>query len=243
MKLILYNVYNIKLKLMISQSKLSSLLFFDIETCGKHENFNQFLEKDPAGAEIWKKKANRLGYESVGCGYSDKVALFPEFGEIVCLSYGLWKDGEITVKTIQDEETVMMKYIANLFHKAGANGLTPTGWNIKNFDVPWIVRKLLMSGLQIPQSIASYEKKPWEMNILDMKEMWKSLSSLDVTFEEAAYSLGVPSPKDDIDGSQVHAEFWKGNIDRIITYCEKDVKTMILMMDKIYNIYNTPTLV
>ena len=71
-----------------------------------------------------------------------------------------------------------------------------------------------------------------------MKEMWKSFSSLDVTFEEAAYSLGIPTPKDDIDGSQVHGEFWKGNLDRIVTYCEKDVKTMILMMEQIYKIYN-----
>jgi uncharacterized protein YprB with RNaseH-like and TPR domain len=223
---------------MLSQSKLSSLLFFDIETCGNYSDFDKFLENDPVGAEIWKKKAHRLDYESPRKGYTEKVSLFPEFGQIACLSYGVWKDGEIVVKTIQDEEPVMMKYIANLFHKAGANGLTPTGWNIKNFDVPWIVRKLLMNGMQVPQSIATYEKKPWEVNIIDMKEMWRSLSSLDVTFEEAAYSMGIPSPKDDIDGSQVHQEFWKGNIDRIMTYCEKDVRTMILLMEKIYKIYN-----
>jgi len=223
---------------MINKAKLSSLLFFDIETCGNHPNFDTFLEKDSGGAEIWKKKAQRLQYESPRKGYDEKVALFPEFGQIVCLSYGIWKDGEMTIKTIQGDEPAMMKYIANLFYKAGANGLTPTGWNIKNFDIPWVVRKLLMNSIPVPQSISSYDKKPWEVNILDMKEMWKSFSSLDVTFEEAAYSLGIPTPKDDIDGSQVHGEFWKGNLDRIVTYCEKDVKTMILMMEQIYKIYN-----
>jgi 3'-5' exonuclease len=224
---------------MISESKLKSLLFFDIETCGAYKNYESFQANDPSGAEIWKKKCNRLGYGTPSNGYDEKVALFPEFGQIVCLSYGIWQsDGRMQVNTIQGEEPEMMKFIANLFHKASANGLVPTGWNIKNFDVPWVVRKLLMNGVQVPQSIATYDKKPWEVNILDMKEMWKTFSSLDVTFEEAAYSLGIPTPKDDIDGSQVHDEFWKGNLNRIVTYCEKDVKTMILMMEQIYKIYN-----
>lgn len=229
---------------MYSKQKLSSMLFFDIETCGKYENFDNLLDRDPEGAHIWEKKCERMGYGLPEVGYSNKVSLFPEFGRIVCLSYGVWKNGEMAVSTIMEEdEEKMMKLIANLFHKAGASGLVPTGWNIKNFDVPWVQRKLLMYGMQIPQSLSTYEKKPWEVNIMDLKEMWKSFSNLDVTFEEAAYGMGVPSPKDDIDGSQVHGEFWKGNTERIKTYCEKDVKTMILLCEKLYNIYSPSLLV
>ena len=228
---------------MYSKQKLSSMLFFDIETCGKHETFNELESKDNEGAHIWEKKCNRLNYGSPEQGWKDKVALFPEFGRIVCLSYGVWKDGEIAVSTIaHEDEKTMMKLIANLFHKAGASGLQPTGWNIKNFDVPWVQRKLLMHGLTIPTSISTFEKKPWETSIIDLKEMWRGFSSLDVTFEEGAYGLGIPSPKDDIDGSQVHEEYWKGNTERIKTYCEKDVKTMILMCEKLYNIYQ-PSLI
>jgi len=222
----------------ISNSKLKSMLFFDIETCGRYPDFETFKEKDPEGASIWEKKCSRMDYGAPEVGYSNKISLFPEFGRIACLSYGIWRDGEITIRTIADEdEGTMMQLIANLFHKAGSSGLIPTGWNIKNFDIPWVVRKLVMQGKQVPNVISTHEKKPWEVNIIDLKEMWKSFSNLDVTFEEAAYAMNVPSPKDDIDGSQVHGEYWKGNIDRITTYCEKDVRAMINLCENINSIY------
>jgi hypothetical protein len=75
-----------------------------------------------------------------------------------------------------------------------------------------------------------------------MKEWWRVFSNLDVSFEDAAYGMGIPSPKDDIDGGMVHQTFWNGEIDRVITYCEKDVKTMILMCEKIYQIYQPASL-
>ena len=226
----------------ISESQLKSMLFFDIETCGRYANFTDFSQADPEGAHIWEKKSERMGYGLPEVGYSNKVALFPEFGRIACLSYGIWKNGEMVISTIADEdETKMMKLIAGLFHKAGANGLVPTGWNIKNFDLSWVQRKLTMHGIPVPQTIATHNKKPWEVNIIDLKEMWKGFSSLDVTFEEAAYTMGIPTPKDDIDGSQVHGNYWAGNIERIKTYCEKDVKTMILLCEKISSI-SQPTL-
>jgi DNA polymerase elongation subunit (family B) len=227
----------------ITESKLKSCLFFDIETCGNYENFEQLKRSDAVGAHIWEKKCQRMGYGSPEEGYTNKVSLFPEFGRIVCLSYGIWKNGELVINTIMEEDNnTMLKYISNLFHKAGANGLVPTGWNIKNFDIPWVQRKLVMHGISVPMAISAFEKKPWEVNIFDMKEMWKSFSNLDVTFEEAAYAMGIPTPKDDIDGSQVHGEFWKGNSERIKTYCEKDVKTMILMAEKLFTINNPKVL-
>jgi predicted PolB exonuclease-like 3'-5' exonuclease len=226
---------------MISKSRLESMLFFDIETSGKYANYSEFQNADPAGAEIWKKKMNRLKIEDYAKGYETQVALFPEFGRIVCLSYGIWKNGKMTINTISnDDEEVTMKLIAGLFQKAAANGLSPTGWNIKNFDIPWVIRKILNVGLPVPSCISTYDKKPWETSIVDLKEFWKSFSSLDVTFEEALYSMGIPTPKDDIDGSQVHENFHLGNIERIKTYCEKDVKTMIDLMYKVYSIHNQP---
>lgn len=224
---------------MFSNEKLSKFLFFDIETCGMYKDYVDFMANDPSGAEIFKKKAERLGYPSPEDGYRDKIALFPEFGRIACLSYGIWKNGEITVRTISDpsDEKELMKKINIMLTKAGANGMIPTGWNIKNFDLAWVYRKMLMHGLKVPECINTYEKKPWEINVFDIKEWWKVFSNLDVTFEEAAYSLGIPSPKDDIDGSMVHATYWRGELDRVITYCEKDVRTMIQMCSRISEIY------
>lgn len=223
---------------MITESKLSKMLFFDIETRGAYPNFNEFLKNDSDGAHIWEKKAARQYKEMTPeKAYEEKVSLYPEFGKIACLSYGIWKNGKMTIGTIsnEDEETTI-KLIANLFHKAAATGLSVTGWNIKNFDIPWVLRKMMIYGIPIPESISTYDRKPWEMTTIDLKDLWKSFCSIDNTFEEAAYAMGIPSPKDDIDGSQVHSEYWKGNIERIKTYCEKDVKAMIQMSEKLANI-------
>jgi len=232
---------------MFSESKLKTMLFFDIETAGKYSNYKEFENADPAGAEMWHKKMNRQKIEDYKKGYEQNVALYPEFGQIVTMSYGLWNPdkyggngynvGSITLDD-GDTEYDSLKRIAMVFHNASANGLVPTGWNIKNFDVPWIVRKLHNIGLQVPSCLSTYDKKPWEVGVIDLKEMWKSNSSLDVTFEEAAYSMGIPTPKDDIDGSQVHETYHNYGLDRIQTYCEKDVKTMIHLVTAISKIYN-----
>jgi predicted PolB exonuclease-like 3'-5' exonuclease len=225
---------------MFTKSNLTKMLFFDIETCGKYESYEEFLKADPVGASIFAGKCKRLNFGEPSEGYLDKVALFPEFGKIVCLSYGIWVDGVITVKTIDDEdESVLLKKTANLFNKAATKNLAPTGWNIKNFDIPWVVRKMLMHGIPVPSLIETHGKKPWEVSIIDLKEWWKSFSTLDVTFEEAAYSMSIPSPKDEMHGGQVHENYWfKANKDGIVTYCEKDVKTMIIMIEKISTIYD-----
>ena len=100
-----------------------------------------------------------------------------------------------------------------------------------------------MHGFQVPDCINTWGKKPWEVNIVDLKEWWKSFSNLDVTFEEAMYSLGLPSPKDEMHGGQVHHEYWaKDNTSGIIKYCEKDVIGMIRMVEKVHNIYYKPAL-
>jgi len=222
---------------MLSEKQISNLLFFDIETCGNYPDYATFMEKDPDGASIWEKKWNlyhKKEFTTAAESYQNRVSIYPEFGRIVCLSYGIHRNGETTIKTISDEnENNMMKLIYQLFVHAGAKCLRPTGWNVKQFDIPWIQRKLMMHGIEIPDIIDTNEKKPWEVSTFDLKQLWRGFSTFDCTFEEATYAMNVPSPKDDIDGSQVHSEYWKGNIDRIKSYCEKDVIAMIQLAQKI----------
>lgn len=232
-----------------SKSRFEKFLFFDIETCGQHPTLQKHAEANgPVVEKIFAEKSARLQNGKGWTGephadYTRNVSLFPEFGRIACVSYGLWKNGEMQINSVADaDEKTLLKKVANLFHRAGASGLIPTGWNIKNFDIAWIVKRLLINGIQVPLLLSSYEKKPWEMTAFDLKDYWKSGSSLDTTFEEACFAMGIPSPKDDINGSQVHEEFWSGGIDRIVTYCEKDVRGMILLAEKIYNIYNPETI-
>lgn len=228
----------------ISKATLKTLLFFDIETCGQYPDIHGLSDdKGPEAVNMFEKKIKRLHNGANWTGdieadYRNNVSLFPEFGRVACVSYGMWTENGMQVATVNDDnEYELLKKVANLFHKANTNGYTPTGWNIKNFDVPWLVRRMLMQGIPVPTILSLHGKKPWEMNIFDMKDYWKSGSSLDVTFEEAAYGMGIPTPKDDIDGSQVHRVFWDGDIQRVSTYCEKDVKTMIVLAEKISGIY------
>lgn len=237
----------------IGKTQLRKLLFFDIETCGQYPDIESLIRsRGQEAADVFEKKIKRLHNGAswtgdIAADYKNNVSLFPEFGRIACVSYGVWSPDGIQVITVNDEsEYNLLKKIANLFYKAGINGLLPTGWNIKNFDVPWLVRRMLIQGITVPVILSSYGKKPWEMSIFDLKDYWKSGSSLDVTFEEAAYGMGIPTPKDDIDGSEVHSVFWgttPGGIERISTYCEKDVKTMIILAEKIVNIYEPQTVV
>lgn len=228
----------------IGKDTLKKLLFFDIETCGQYPDIEDLRDdKGPAAVSMFEKKIKRLHNGANWTGnlaadYKNNVSLFPEFGRVACVSYGMWTENGMQVMTVNDSsEYDLLKKIANLFYKANTSGYTPTGWNVKNFDIPWLVRRMLMKGITVPSILSAHGKKPWEMNIFDMKDYWKSGSSLDVTFEEAAFGMGIPTPKDDIDGSQVHEVFWAGDIERISTYCEKDVKTMILLAEKISNIY------
>jgi hypothetical protein len=229
---------------MYSTEKFKKFLFFDIETCGKYHTLEDLQNSEHDLGEAFKKKSERLAGTKSWTGdpsqdYLQNVALFPEFGRIACLSYGVWRDDGIVVSSIcEQDEREMMKKASVLFHKASNTGMIPTGWNIKNFDIAWMYRKFMMHGMQVPDCLSSYDKKPWEMNTFDLKEFWRSGSSLDVNFEEACVAMGVPNPKDDISGKDVHETFWNGKLDQVKNYCEKDVKSMILLCEKIHAIHH-----
>ena len=226
---------------MITRDNLSKMLFFDIETAGAEETFKDKLQKDPEGAHIFEKKVGRLGFNDVDSGYFVKSGLFPEFGRIVCVSYGMWVNGEIRIATVSDEsERDICQKIANLFHTAYTKDYVPVGWNIKNYDVPWLFRKMLMHGIQVPYLLNSFGKKPWEMNLIDLKEMWKGGSNLDVTFEEACYAMGIANPKNVLGGENVHGSYHEGDLPTIVEYCEADVRSMIQLVEKIHNVYANP---
>jgi uncharacterized protein YprB with RNaseH-like and TPR domain len=99
------------------------------------------------------------------------------------------------------------------------------GHNVKEFDFPFIARRMLIHGIKIPDKLNLMGKKPWEVLHLDTLELWKFGDYKHFTsLKLLTKVLGVPSPKDDIDGSEVAKVFYKDkDIDRIATYCEKDV--------------------
>ncbi|MGH2643823.1 MAG: ribonuclease H-like domain-containing protein, partial [Chitinophagaceae bacterium] len=127
--------------------------------------------------------------------------------------------------------------LSNFFEKAAqfekkVPGYIFCGHNIKEFDIPYICRRAVINGLELPERLQLYGKKPWEVNMLDTLHLWrfgdhKNYTSLNLM----ATVMNIPTPKDDIDGSQVAEVYWKQHdLPRIAHYCEKDVLTVAQLL-------------
>ena len=219
---------------MYDRIPLSSILFLDIECVSGEANFE---ELNPTMQHLWADKAPRimrvdeLSEAEIAQVYTDKAAIYAEFGKIVCISVGILteKEGttEIRVKSFADpDERVLLEDFAALLTQNEKKLNHFCGHNIKEFDIPYIGRRMLLNRMSLPQLLDLRGKKPWETkHLIDTMEMWsfgdrKNYTSLKLL----AALFGVPSPKDDIDGSQVGRVFWEENdLERIAIYCEKDV--------------------
>ncbi|MFW6225611.1 MAG: ribonuclease H-like domain-containing protein [bacterium] len=218
------------------------LFYFDIETVGQYKNIDQLKKNDLRGYELFKKKWDNNPWMQERNGdlekaYLENSPIFTPYGKIVCISFGYYHDKNpqgYTVSSIygDDEKEIIIKF-AELLNKVIKKGMMLSGYRIKSFDIPWVVHKLNKYGLELPKLVDIYGKKPWELNAFDLADEWKQSFKYYVSFDEVAYELGVDSPKDDIDGSQVHKVYWEdGDLNRIRLYCEKDVISCLRVAKK-----------
>lgn len=221
--------------------RLDRILFLDIETVPAFQNYTEIPEK---GKYFWKRKARRLFQkdmedlteEELYNSYFERSGIYAEFAKIVCISVGYYKlaeEGKYSFRTksfsSHDEGALLKEFCALLegyFNQPREHALC--GHNLKEFDVPFICRRLLINKLPFPKLLQIQGKKPWETpHLLDTMEMWKfgdrkMYTSLDLL----AHIFNIPSPKDDIDGSLVGRVYWEDkDLERIRIYCEKDVET------------------
>jgi len=226
------NLYK-KLAYMLETIKLPSILFLDVETVSGKATFSK-LNKDMQ--KLWETKAEQI-YRRTGEvpspkeSYIEKAGIFAEFGKIVCISVGFIsqeKDGEMHFRLksfYSDDEAVLLTDFAKLLQS------TPRftylcGHNIKEFDIPYICRRMVINQLAMPGKLQIHGKKPWELNhFLDTLELWKFGDYKNYTSLNVLCNIfGVPTPKDDMDGSQVGKAYWKDKaLDKIAEYCQKDV--------------------
>ncbi len=204
----------------------NEIMFLDIETVPMYADFSEVPKNFQ---KHWDKKSSyfRSEDESASDVYQ-RAGIYSEFGKIVCISVGMtMADNKFKVKSFagEDEKALLIDF-ANMLNNWDPSGYKLLcGHNLKEFDVPFIARRMLVNGLQLPKSINIAGKKPWEVNHIDTLDLWKfgdykhftSLALLADLFE-------IPTPKDDIDGSQVAEVYYsEKDIARIATYCEKDV--------------------
>ena len=208
-----------------------NLLVIDIETASQYENFQNMEERMQ---ELWRKKAAFLMKEEKDTAeelYFDKGAIYAEFGKVICISVGIFtKENEqfgLRIKSFadDDEEKVLSAFKELIERKFVADKLQLIAHNGKEFDFPYMCRRMLVNAVEIPDSLKMQDKKPWEINHIDTMELWKfgdrkNFTSLDLL----AALFGVESSKDDIDGSMVNTVYYQENdLERISTYCQRDV--------------------
>ncbi len=218
----------------MQQIKLENVLLIDIETVSQFSNFNLL---DESWQLLWEEKTRRSlpDFTTAAEFYPQRAGVMAEFAKIVCISVGYFiKQGEVLQLRIKsfyghEEKKILQDLIAMLNQvELKNNKWCFAGHNIKEFDIPFICRRLLVNNLPIPVYLDFQNMKPWDTNTIDTFQYWrfgdyKNYTSLKLL----AAALGVPSPKDDIDGSMVGEVYWiQKDVERIATYCQKDVLTV-----------------
>lgn len=214
---------------MLENIDLQQVMVLDIETVPQYPSFNDLpLEFQ----QLWDQKTRfqRRDGETPAEFYV-RGGILAEFGKIICISVGIFSTKteklNLRVKSFYgDEEKEVLQSFIDLLKKQ-SDTLIFCAHNGKEFDFPYLCRRMLINSLQIPIQLNLHGKKPWEIMHLDTMDLWKFGDFKNYTsLKLLAAVLGIPSPKDDIDGSMVNEVYWKENdIERIRTYCEKDVIT------------------
>ena len=212
---------------MLKKIKLENVLFLDIETVPLFANFS---ELDDTAKQLWEQKTNyQRKEEFTPEEFYDRAGIWAEFGKIICISVGyfVFKDDvrSFRVTSFHGEEDAILNEFKTLlethFNKAYHLLCAHNG---KEFDFPYIARRMIINKIDIPFKLNLFGKKPWEVAHLDTLELWKFGDYKTYTsLKLMTHVLGIPSPKDDIDGGEVRDVFYKENdVDRIMRYCEKD---------------------
>lgn len=220
---------------MIEKISLENILFLDIETVPEEENFGLLDEekKELFGLKTQYQRKEDYTPEE----FYDRAGIWAEFGKIACISVGYFTfRGDVRhfrvtsfygeeKKILQDFSTLLNTHFNQPQH-------IMCGHNAKEFDFPFIARRMIINQVQIPNKLNLFGKKPWEVPHLDTLEMWKFGDFKHYTsLKLLTKVLNIPSPKDDISGSEVgHVYYVEKDIDRIIIYCEKDVIAVAQIM-------------
>ena len=206
-----------------------NILFLDIETVPEVENFSELSEEKQ---ELFSQKTayQRKG-EVTSEDFYERAGIWAEFGKIVCISVGYFVNFNSKNRAFRvtsffgDDEVVLLngfkKLLESHYNKPEH---VLCAHNVKEFDFPYIARRMIINQIALPEKLNLFGKKPWELAHLDTLEMWKFGDYKHYTsLKLLTLILNIPSPKDDISGSEVCGVYYKDkDIVRIATYCEKD---------------------
>ncbi len=223
---------------MLHKLNLENILFLDIETVPEFRSYSEMSDEKKL---LWEEKSKYQRKDDFTAEeFYERAGIWSEFGKIVCISAGFFnfKSGsrKFRVTSFKGEEKkilldftdLLAEYFFQPYHLLCAH-------NGKEFDFPYIARRMLIHNMRLPSKLDLFGKKPWEVPHLDTLELWKFGDYKHYTsLKLLTHVLGIPSPKEDIDGSMVRNVFYeKGEIDRIVEYCERDVVAIAQVMLKL----------
>jgi uncharacterized protein YprB with RNaseH-like and TPR domain len=211
---------------MINKLVLENILFLDIETVPEQPVFSGLSETKQ---HLWEQKSQYQRGEISAEEFYERAGIWAEFGKIICISVGYFTFNgnvrQLRITSFFGDEVKILKDFKNLLtsHFNQAKHLL-CAHNGKEFDFPYIARRMIINNIELPEKLNLFGKKPWEVPHLDTLELWKFGDYKNYTSLKLLTNvLGIPSPKDDIDGSQVYKVYYQEkDLERIITYCEKD---------------------
>ena len=218
---------------MLANINLFRILFLDVETVPMARDFDSLPEVFQG---LWEKKAANLKNveELSPAQLFERAGIYAEFGKIVCVSAGFFHKEEdqlsFRVKSFygDDEKLLLMDFAELLNEHFNSAAHYLCAHNGKEFDFPYLSRRMLINGLDLPYLLDNFAKKPWETTLLDTMELWKFGDYKSYTSLELLSTVfNIPTPKDDISGKDVARVYWVDNdLERIATYCAKDVVTI-----------------
>lgn len=223
---------------MLESLDFERVLVLDIETVSAKARYS---ELDPEWQTLWENKARFLKKDQEEDGSEQlykRAGIYAEFGKIICISLGIFRPFndhyQFRVKSFygHDEQEILTRFADLLNSRFHNKSFLLAAHNGKEFDFPFLSRRMLVHGIKLPLLLDNSMKKPWEIPHLDTMELWKfgdykSFTSLNLL----AHLFDIPTPKDDIDGSQVGHVYWEeDNLERIRTYCQKDVVTVAQLL-------------
>jgi len=215
---------------MSSRIDLSKILFLDIETVPEFEYFEDLSETMQELFEA-KTRFQRKEDDEVSDFYQNRAGVLSEFAKVVCISAGFiytdtYGERSFRVKSYygDDEKALLLEFKELLDNNYAYHDTYLCAHNGKEFDYPFIARRMIINGIALPAALDIAGKKPWEVRHLDTMELWKFGDYKHYTSIKLLTAvLGIPSPKDDIDGSEVAGVYYKEkDLKRIAIYCEKD---------------------
>lgn len=221
----------------LKELDLNNVVFLDIETVAATNNLT---EDNPLWA-AWEYKMTHgrepIGGDNIPFSYLEKAALFAEFGKIVCITIGKVVEGKIKLKSYvdHDEKVLLQNFGKDLTNIIASNRHTVVcGHAIKGFDLPWIMRRMIVHQIELPSLIDTAHLKPWETTAIDTMDLWKGTGFNGGSLIAISAALGLLNPKDEMEGFQTTGAYYndEDGLDKIRIYCEKDVVTVANIVRK-----------